>query len=79
MKLLGDKVEAEGEEALRQYRQGLCADCAVSVLYAAYITWTEADNEYKMSHRKFSMEPEKRFEKCRKRDGYVYYGLRLLK
>lgn len=48
-----------------------------SDLYAAYSKWCEANNEYKMSNTKFSVELEKRFGKVTKRDGKYFLGLKL--
>lgn len=45
-----------------------------SVLYAAYSSWAEGNNEYKMSMTKFSLELQKRnFEKV-KTKGFIYFN-----
>ena len=48
-----------------------------SVLYAAYSSWAEENNEYRMSATKFSIELSKRFEKINTRNGKYYNGLSL--
>lgn len=48
-----------------------------SDLYAAYSKWCEANNEYKMSNTKFSVELEKRFGKIARKDGKYFLGLKL--
>lgn len=50
-----------------------------SVLYAVYSSWCEANNEYKMSNTKFSVEMDKRFSKCKQRDGMYFCGVRIFK
>ena len=50
-----------------------------SVLYAAYSSWAEGNNEYKMSMTKFSLELQKRsFEKVKTRDGLFFNGISLI-
>lgn len=50
-----------------------------SVLYAAYSSWAEGNNEYKMSMTKFSLELQKRnFEKVKTRDGIFFNGISLI-
>ena len=49
-----------------------------SVLYAAYSTWAEENNEYRMSATKFSVELSKRFEKVRTKNFKCYNGISLL-
>ena len=45
-----------------------------SVLYAAYSSWAEGNNEYKMSMTKFSSELQKKnFEKV-KTKGFIYFN-----
>lgn len=49
------------------------------VLYAAYSSWAEGNNEYKMSMTKFSLELQKReFEKVKTRDGIFFNGISLI-
>ena len=43
-----------------------------SVLYAAYASWAEENNEYRMSATKFGLEIAKRFEKIKGR--IIYYN-----
>lgn len=50
-----------------------------SELYGVYSAWCEANNEYKMSNTKFSVELEKRFQKAVRRDGNYFVGLRMYK
>jgi putative DNA primase/helicase len=50
-----------------------------SVLYAVYIRWAETNNEFKLSHRRFSAELMKKdgIEKVRS-DGMIYKGITIL-
>lgn len=48
-----------------------------SQLYAAYLSWAESGNEYKMSATKFSMEIAKRFEKVKGKKCNFYSGITL--
>lgn len=50
-----------------------------SVLYAVYCKWASDNNEYKMSHTKFSLEICKKegIGKERKRDGNYFFGVTL--
>lgn len=48
-----------------------------SVLYAAYIKWTERGNEYRMSNTKFAVEMSKRFEKVKTKKCNYYSGIAL--
>ena len=57
--------------------EGFCARS--SELYGVYASWCEANNEYKMSNTKFSVELEKRFSKIARMDGKYFVGLRLYK
>ena len=47
-----------------------------SVLYAAYSSWAEENNEYRMSATKFGLEIAKRFEKIKGRTIH-YNGISL--
>ncbi len=46
-----------------------------SVLYAAYSSWAEDNNEYRMSATKFSIELSKRFEKVKMPKGIHFNGI----
>lgn len=48
-----------------------------SVLYSAYSSWAEANNEYCMSNMKFSVEIAKRFEKVKGKKCNYYNGISL--
>jgi putative DNA primase/helicase len=45
-----------------------------SVLYAAYSSWAEENNEYRMSATKFGLEIAKRFEKIKTSKGQIFYN-----
>ena len=45
-----------------------------SVLYAAYSSWAEENNEYRMSATKFGLEMAKRFEKIKTSKGQIFYN-----
>lgn len=77
-------------QSVREYRREMdvvsafiedCCQCEgcvqSSALYAAYAKWAENNNEYKMSHTKFSIEVGKRFEKVITRQGKFFNGLTL--
>ena len=44
-------------------------------LYAVYCQWCSESNEYKMPSRKFGLEMTKRYNKIRKKSGFVYDGI----
>lgn len=46
-------------------------------LYAVYCQWAAECNEYKMPSRKFGIEMSKRYNKIRKKSGFVYDGISL--
>ena len=77
-------------QSVREYRREMdvvsafiedrcqCEGCVQSsALYAAYAKWAESNNEYKMSHTKFSAEVSKKFEKISTRQGKFFNGLSL--
>ena len=77
-------------QSVREYRREMdvvsafiedCCQCEgcvqSSALYAAYAKWAENNNEYKMSHTKFSAEVRKKFEKVSTRQGKFFNGLSL--
>ena len=77
-------------QSVREYRREMdvvsafiedCCQCEgcvqSSALYAAYAKWAENNNEYKMSHTKFSAEVSKKFEKVSTRQGKFFNGLSL--
>lgn len=77
-------------QSVREYRREMdvvsafiedrcqCEGCVQSnALYAAYAKWAESNNEYKMSHTKFSLEVSKKFEKVITRQGKFFNGLSL--
>lgn len=48
-----------------------------SMLYAAYVSWADSNNEYCMSNTKFSTELAKRFEKIKGRNYKYFSGISL--
>lgn len=50
-----------------------------SMLYAAYASWADSNNEYCMSNTKFSTELAKRFEKVRGKNYNFFNGISLSK
>lgn len=46
-----------------------------SMLYAAYVSWADSNNEYCMSNTKFSTELAKRFEKIKGRNYNYFTGI----
>ena len=50
-----------------------------SMLYAAYASWADSNNEYCMSNTKFSTELAKRFEKVRGKNYNFFNGISLFK
>lgn len=50
-----------------------------SMLYAAYVSWADSNNEYCMSNTKFSTELAKRFEKVRGKNYNFFNGISLSK
>lgn len=48
-----------------------------SMLYAAYVSWADSNNEYCMSNTKFSTELAKRFEKIKGRNCKYFSGISL--
>lgn len=80
-------------DAVREYRREMdvvssfITECCIlgqgseksSVLYAVYIRWAETNNEFKLSHRRFSAELAKKdgIEKVRS-DGMIYKGITIL-
>jgi putative DNA primase/helicase len=80
-------------DAVREYRREMdvvssfITECCIlgqgseksSVLYAVYIRWAETNNEFKLSHRRFSAELMKKdgIEKVRS-DGMIYKGITIL-
>ena len=65
-------------EKIASIVSGVCEGCVQSsALYAAYAKWAESNNEYKMSHTKFSAEVSKKFEKISTRQGKFFNGLSL--
>lgn len=50
-----------------------------SMLYAAYVSWADSNNEYCMSNTKFSTEIAKRFEKVRGKNYNFFNGISLFK
>lgn len=50
-----------------------------SMLYAAYVSWADSNNEYCMSNTKFSTELAKRFEKVRGKNYNFFNGISLFK
>lgn len=48
-----------------------------SMLYAAYASWADSNNEYCMSNTKFGIEISKRFEKVKGRNYNYFVGLSL--
>lgn len=48
-----------------------------SQLFAAYLSWAEHNNEYRMSSTKFGGEMSKRYEKIRTKSGIYYNGIAL--
>lgn len=86
----GLKMPAAICQSVREYRREMdvvsafiedrcqCEGCVQSsALYAAYAKWAENNNEYKMSHTKFSAEVSKKFEKISTRQGKFFNGLSL--
>lgn len=86
----GLKMPAAICQSVREYRREMdvvsafiedrcqCEGCVQSsALYAAYAKWAESNNEYKMSHTKFSAEVSKKFEKISTRQGKFFNGLSL--
>ena len=86
----GLKMPAAICQSVREYRREMdvvsafiedCCQCEgcvqSSMLYAAYAKWAENNNEYKMSHTKFSIEVGKKFEKVAARKGNYFNGLSL--
>lgn len=55
--------------------QGLSVQAAQ--LYAAYLSWAETGNEYKMSNTKFGLEMAKRFDKIKSQKCNYYSGIAL--
>ncbi len=88
----GLKMPARVLESVREYRREMdvisafvedrCTvgkGCSVqaSVLYAAYLSWADKGNEYKMSATKFGAEMSKRFERVKGMKSNYYNGLKL--
>lgn len=48
-----------------------------STLYAAYMSWAESGNEYRMSNTKFAMEMAKRYKKIKGKNCNYYAGIGL--
>lgn len=46
-----------------------------SVLYKAYSDWCEANSEFKLSNRKFSMELDRKFSRVKREDGNYFLGI----
>lgn len=77
-------------EAVREYRREMDVILAFiedkcqtggsvqsSLLYAAYSSWAEENNEYRMSATKFGLEMAKRFPKVKGKNYYFYNGISL--
>lgn len=52
---------------------------SAAALYAAYVEWCDANNEYKMSNTKFGAEMAKKYKKIHTRNGKSYQGLALIR
>lgn len=88
----GLKKPAAVEAAVKEYRGEmdvvaafLDACCVLGVgrekttdLYQSYSKWADANNEYKMSSRKFGQEMAKRFERTKSNSACYYNGLMLV-
>lgn len=70
MDVISAFVEEKCEEREGAYEKS-------SALYAAYCEWCGTNTEYKMSNTKFSVELSKRFEKCVRKDGKYFIGIKL--
>lgn len=70
MDVISAFVEEKCEEREGAYEKS-------SALYAAYCAWCGTNTEYKMSNTKFSVELSKRFEKCVRKDGKYFIGIKL--